>query len=407
MSIDADPPGSIILLVPQLLSLPAPFPSMCLLGIAFRHLPDAPLALLANREEAFARPATGPEIRTSEGRGPDWLGGTDLLAGGTWLGVNARGLVVAVTNRRREVIPLEPRSRGLLCRSLLSLDRAEVAVQSGLDQLQSGQYAGCNLLLADSNAAFVIEFGETFQSTELRAGLHLLTNGALDAADDLRIDRVRRELDRQCPTKISEWVDASSRICALRGADGEPPIAIEGIDRGTVSATVLALGRERRDSQYWHAPGPPARTSFIDYSPLLQGVLAGSAGVHRIPLRGPWRYRSSGGPEQSAKFPARWADLFGEWRGPAEFRRTFHPPTNLGEERVEIAIDGLLGPAVVSLNGKRLGEVVAGNCVWRVDVTSRLLPNSELLIEVGDVPDEIAELPGPIWRSVALEISDR
>jgi hypothetical protein len=206
---------------------------------------------------------------------------------------------------------------------------------------------------------------------------------------------------------ISEWIDATKRICALRGSGDEPPIAIEGADRGTVSATVLTIGQEPRDSRFWHAPGPPAKTPFANFSSLLHQVLIGPRGVHRIPLRGPWRYRRPGGPEQTAKFPARWADLFGDWHGPAEFRRTFHPPTNLGDERVEITIDGLFAPAVISLNGTRLGEVEAGDDLWCVDVTSQLLPNSELMIELMEAPRDFAEQPGPIWRSVVLTISGR
>jgi len=333
------------------------------------------------------------------------MGGTDLLAGGTWLGVNARGLVVAVTNRRREVVPLEPRSRGLLCRSLLGLERADVAAQRGMEQLRSGQFAGCNLLLADANAAFVIEFGDELQTTTLPPGLHLLTNGALNSADDLRIDRVRRELDQHRPETIGQWVDASTRICGLRGTDGQPSIVIEGVDRGTVSATVLALGTEQRASQFWHAAGPPSTTAFVDQSSRLRDLLGDSGVSHRIPLRGPWRYRRAGGPEQTAKFPARWTDVFGDWTGPVELRRTFHPPSNLGNERVAIAIEGLCDAAVVSLNGNQLGAIDPAAGFWRADVTTMLVPNSELLIEVPDPSPTMGAQAGPIWTSVVVEIS--
>ena len=66
--------------------------------------------MAANRDEFLARPADPPE-RSADGR---WLAPRDRQAGGTWLGVNATGLFVGVTNRSAG--PRDParRSRGLL-----------------------------------------------------------------------------------------------------------------------------------------------------------------------------------------------------------------------------------------------------------------------------------------------------
>ncbi len=72
---------------------------MCLLGIAFKRFDRAPLLVLANREEFYARPAAGPQIFGRIGEKPAWMGGVDLLAGGTWMGVNEPGVLVAITNR--------------------------------------------------------------------------------------------------------------------------------------------------------------------------------------------------------------------------------------------------------------------------------------------------------------------
>ena len=65
--------------------------------------------LAANRDELLARPA----------RGPFWwhqgfLAGRDEQAGGTWLGLNQRGLAVGVTNRFGAQRHPERGSRGAL-----------------------------------------------------------------------------------------------------------------------------------------------------------------------------------------------------------------------------------------------------------------------------------------------------
>ena len=55
---------------------------VCTLAIYTRVLPGLPLVVAANRDEFYARPASGPTLLASE---PRIVGGRDLLAGGTWL----------------------------------------------------------------------------------------------------------------------------------------------------------------------------------------------------------------------------------------------------------------------------------------------------------------------------------
>ena len=89
---------------------------MCLLAIFYRMFDDAPVILAANREEEYARGGTPLDLRP----GPmPFVAGLDPVAGGTWLGINAARLVVAVTNRPKNRIPPAPRSRGLLVKDLL------------------------------------------------------------------------------------------------------------------------------------------------------------------------------------------------------------------------------------------------------------------------------------------------
>ncbi len=76
-----------------------------------------------NRDEQRTRaPGTPPAVHRDQGMA--WLAPTDAAGGGTWIGVNASGLTLALLNRYPET-PREPPvraiSRGVLVRRLLHL----------------------------------------------------------------------------------------------------------------------------------------------------------------------------------------------------------------------------------------------------------------------------------------------
>jgi hypothetical protein len=396
---------------------------MCLLGIAFQTDNTAPILVLANREESFSRPATPSRIQPPRGETPAWLGGTDLLAGGTWLAVNRHGLLVAITNRPRRNLPPALRSRGLLCRALLAFRTVESAVGAALGHLWQEAYAGCNLLVASRLAASVIEFGDELRVTSLSPGLHLITNGDLNDPHDRRIARVRQELATAIPGSPADWLTRARQVCALGPAGERPAICLAGTDRGTVSSTVLALTERIEDSQFWSAARSPAQVAYDDLSPLLRALLTApgtAANGHRIQLRGPWRFEplararpdGTGGIVWSAeslpapgtdRFPTSWQELLGEFLGRAQFRRRFHRPDNLdSHERVFVVFEEVSGTGAVTVNGQPLGLIDPATHAFEADVTDLLAGNDELQIELERTDD--AEGHAPLWATAALEI---
>src|SRR5262245_11487824 len=125
---------------------------MCLLAILFRAVEGCPVLVAANREEYYERQGTPPELW---GDKMPIVAGRDPRAGGTWLGVNQRGVLVAVTNRASPAARPELRSRGLLCRELLACPTARKAHEQALTELDQHAYAGCNLLAIDADGAYV------------------------------------------------------------------------------------------------------------------------------------------------------------------------------------------------------------------------------------------------------------
>jgi len=89
---------------------------MCLIATAWRPGSAWPLVMAANRDEFFDRPSAPAQWWQTH---PDVLAGQDLLAGGTWLGINRLGAFAALTNVRASNRAVAQRSRGHLPSSWL------------------------------------------------------------------------------------------------------------------------------------------------------------------------------------------------------------------------------------------------------------------------------------------------
>jgi uncharacterized protein with NRDE domain len=241
---------------------------MCLLALMYRVVEDAPLVVGANREEFYARGGTPP--RRLPGPIPA-VGGIDPAAGGTWLGVNARRLVVAVTNRAKSSLPTQPRSRGLLVRDLLGCDHATQAQELGLRELETGHYAGCNLLCADAGHAAVIHAGDWLRVRLLPPGIHVLSNADLNDNTDARVVHALSWLSARPYRSSAECILALRQLCASNEPVGEP-VCFRGPARGTVSSSILAVRPELGDSLYLHAQGPPDSVPYADLSGLLRDL---------------------------------------------------------------------------------------------------------------------------------------
>jgi uncharacterized protein with NRDE domain len=91
---------------------------MCLLAFAWDAHPRYPLVFAGNRDEFHQRPSL-PASWWADA--PNVLGGRDLQAGGSWLGISRGGRIAVVTNRPGQDAPSEDRrSRGELVTQFLT-----------------------------------------------------------------------------------------------------------------------------------------------------------------------------------------------------------------------------------------------------------------------------------------------
>ena len=239
---------------------------MCLLALFFRAVPDAPLIVAANREEFYDRGGEAPQILDGPVRA---VGGRDPRAGGTWFGINARGVVVAVTNRPLPLAPAKAQSRGLLVRDLLTCTSAKAAVDVASRELSTRRFAGCNLLCADRERAVILEAAEWLRVRPLPPGLHVLTNHDINDGSDPRVHYALDWLSQRDYPTAASCLQALQNLCS-QGHGDHPPICLHGDTRGTVSSTVVALRSPLTRTMYLHAQGPPDQVPYEDCSALLR-----------------------------------------------------------------------------------------------------------------------------------------
>lgn len=177
---------------------------MCLLLAAWRLHPRHDLVIAANRDELHARPTRPMDFWAAPA---PLLAGTDLSAGGTWLGVVRGGRFAAVTNfheRREPPAPGRP-SRGRLVVDFLASPLGCAAWLQALRE-QAGDYAGFNLVVSDGASLWYASNRATPFARPLQPGLHAVSNHLLDTPWP-KVKRARRD--------FTAWIDAG-------GTDPQP-----------------------------------------------------------------------------------------------------------------------------------------------------------------------------------------
>jgi hypothetical protein len=250
---------------------------MCTLIALHRCFPEAPLLIAANRDEYLDRPARPPGLRRCGAR--TVLAPRDLRAGGTWLGVNDRGLFVALTNRPGAPPDPARRSRGLLVDELLAVAGAAEAADAAA-RVEPGLYNPFHVFVGDGEEAFVAVYEEGPRVSELRPGPHVVGNAD---PDDRRVPKIARLLGEAEQVAGGRLEDAFPRLaaaCRVHGAGASPrdDTCIHAGAYGTRSSTLLSLGGG--SGALWYADGPPCETPYEDLTPLLEGL-----GADAAPLR--------------------------------------------------------------------------------------------------------------------------
>ena len=251
---------------------------MCLILFAVDAVPKYKFLLAANRDEIYSRPTEGIH---RWGDAPI-IGGRDLTAGGTWMGVSTTlpRRMAAVTNVRigePKVLP-DKRSRGDLPVDFLNGEATPREAAKHLVQ-HADEYAPVNLLVADGVDVWWATNAPVPDARAVPPGWHGLSNGVLDSDWPKVTDGVRRFQQVAAdsdglPEDYLAMLDDRSLADPARlpetGIDPEREHQLSAmfvdIDRyGTRASSVLRMGRDRHGdlTERRFRDGEPVETSTL------------------------------------------------------------------------------------------------------------------------------------------------
>jgi hypothetical protein len=228
-------------------------PTMCSVVILNRPGHDWPILIAANRDERHDRPWLPPGRHWPDR--PEIVAGLDVLAGGSWLGINATGIVAAVLNREGALGPQAgKRSRGeLVLDALDHVDATDAAV--ALRALDPHAYRPFNLIIADNRDAFLLchrGAGDEISVEPLPEGVTMVT--AMERDDPhsprIRLHRPRFEAASVPEPAAGDWTEWEDLLASRDQEPGSGPggaMFIEGGPAGdagrfgTVSSSLIAL----------------------------------------------------------------------------------------------------------------------------------------------------------------------
>ncbi|HEX9649227.1 MAG TPA: NRDE family protein [Cyclobacteriaceae bacterium] len=149
---------------------------MCLVVFSYKKHLNYKLIIAANRDEFYHRPTQPADFWHDS---PNLLGGRDLEANGTWMGVTTEGKVSLLTNYRdlRNLKQNTP-SRGHLVSDFLKQEELPKTYLEKLHNI-SDTYNGFNLVVGNQDDLWYYS-NENKRITMLGSGLYGLSNALID-----------------------------------------------------------------------------------------------------------------------------------------------------------------------------------------------------------------------------------
>jgi uncharacterized protein with NRDE domain len=208
---------------------------------------NMPIIVAANRDENPNRPSLEP---ADIGHGV--FAPIDQLFGGSWIGINDNGLLVAVTNRHSgNQDAANRRSRGLLVTETLRNATSAADAICRLVTEVNPEFNPFHLVMADRRqAAIAWSDGKKFTASWAKTGIQVITDQGFANRHSVRDSQIRQYLQR---TPDPYCLESLKSALSIHGHNPESGTCIHGngVARETVFSSVIALVEEPRVAPRW------------------------------------------------------------------------------------------------------------------------------------------------------------
>jgi len=235
---------------------------------------DCPKLLVAmNRDERRARPPSTPPGRQFAGA-LEALWPTDPQGGGTWLGVNAAGLVVGLLNHYPGAVLGDSMqaggvSRGLIVPGLMSCRTLAEVRERICDNAFAAKYQPFRLMAAARGESNVLWYGfdgnNPMLEEETLPCCHSSSSWNEASVAPARLERFGREVLAEAspmmPATAARELLLRYHLTRSKTLLPEADVLMEREVSQTVSVSLIELGPEKAIFDYWPDPhGNPARS---------------------------------------------------------------------------------------------------------------------------------------------------
>jgi uncharacterized protein with NRDE domain len=250
--------------------------TVCTLVLLYGLLKDYPVVALHNRYLGKYTREEPPTRLNGNTVAP-----LDVDLGGTGLGMNDSGLLLAITNQETRWLSEPGRSRGLLALDILKDEgTAEGAKEHLLDPSIRGLYRTGNFTVLDQHAAWHVVWDRDTHVYPIKKGVYAVSTITVvpgmewsDRARRIWVDAEKRRarayelLSGYRPKSIEEAVAEMMRVSADHGwGRSQASICWHSPEYRQTSSTIMAVSAEPGSSLVYYCEGNACENHFKDCS---------------------------------------------------------------------------------------------------------------------------------------------
>ena len=224
------------------------------------------LVIATNRDELLDRPSKAPQIR-QEGHLKNYSP-QDSSKGGTWLGLNEKGLFVGITNRFTPTPNKNLKSRGIITKKALEASSPSEALEK-LSNLKAAEFNPFHLLITNRSETLIFwSDGIKFTHFEMLDQSFILTESSFGAGENKRYSFLKNHMANLTADNDCEAFKKLLSLKAEPSFEG-PLVHIPEKNYGTRSSFIIKLTTDIKSSEFYYSDVPPDQNKWVDFKNII------------------------------------------------------------------------------------------------------------------------------------------